>query len=92
MVYKKEWQESSSILKELLNLEFSPVALNCLKESALQSSDKKLRICRAILDAGKGGTLQIDKNNNACFGAAWHLGFNKISDKKVIDMVKRFVV
>ena len=88
---KKEWQQFSSILKELLNLEYSPIAINCLKEPAL-TSDKKLRICRAILDAGKGQTLQINKQTNACFGASWHLGFRKFTDKKLLDMVKKFVV
>lgn len=92
MSEKKEWQQFSLILKKLLNLEYSPVAINCLKEPHLESSEKKLRICRAILDAGKGETVEIDKQNNACFGAAWHLGFHKITDKKVSDIVKKFVV
>ena len=92
MSEKKDWQEFSSILKELLNLEYSPVAVNVLKEPFLKSLDKKIRICRSILDAGKGQTLQIDKETNACFGAAWHLGFHKLEDKKVLDMVKKFVV
>jgi uncharacterized protein (DUF169 family) len=89
---KKEWQGYSLILKELLNLEYSPVALSCLKEAFLAPEDKKLRICRAILDAGKDQVLQIDKKTNACFGAAWHLGFNKLQDPKVFNMVKKFVV
>src|SRR4030043_668693 len=89
---KKKWQEYSIVLKEWLSLEYSPVALSCLKEPFLTSEDKKLRICRAILDAGKGATLQIDKKTNACFGASWHLGFNKIDDPKIINMIKKFVV
>ena len=89
---RKEWQEYSVILKELLNLEYSPVALSCLKEPFLTVEDKKLRICRAILDAGKGQTLEINKKTNACFGASWHLGFNKIDDPKIMNMIKKFVV
>ncbi len=89
---KREWQDYSLILKEILNLEFSPVAVGCLKEPFLKDAAKKARICRAILDAGKGQTLQIDKTNNACFGASWHLGFNKIKDPQVLNMVKKFVV
>jgi len=92
MAERKEWQNYSLILKELLNLEFSPVALSCAKEPIVKSSDKKVRICRAILEAGKGETIQISKENNVCFGAAWHLGFHKIQDPKVTDMVKKFVV
>ena len=89
---KKEWQQYSLIFKDLLNLEFSPVAVSCLKGPLLEGTGKKMRICRAILDAGKGEILQVDKTNNACFGASWHLGFHKIKDQKVIEMVKKFVV
>ncbi len=88
----KEWQDYSLTLKELLGLEFSPVALACLKEPFLKDVTQKARICRGILDAGKGGTLQICKDNNVCFGASWHLGFQKIKDPKVANMVKKFVV
>ena len=86
------WQNYAFILKELLNLEFSPVAVSALKEPLLPGRDKKLRICRAILDAGKGEVLQIDKQNNACFGASWHLGFYRLKDPKVKEMVRKFVV
>jgi len=89
---KKEWQDYSLILKELLNLEFSPVAVNCVKEPLLENTGKKVRICRAILDAGKGEIIQLDKSNNACFGASWHLGFHKIKDPKIEAMIKKFVV
>lgn len=89
---KKEWQQFSLELKELLSLESSPVALNCLKEPLSSPPEKKIRICRAILDAAMGQRLQIGRNNNACFGAGWHLGFNKLKDKRVLDMVKKFVV
>jgi len=89
---KKDWQEYSLVLSELLSLEYSPVALNCLKDPILEKEDKKLRICRAILDAGKGATLQVNRKNNACFGASWHMGFQPMKDPKVEGMVKKFVV
>jgi len=89
---KKEWQDYSLVLKELLSLEYSPVAISCLKEPLLKDSLKKARICRAILDAGKGTISQLDKTNNTCFGASWHLGFNRIKDAKILDMIKKFVV
>jgi uncharacterized protein (DUF169 family) len=88
----RQWQSYAQILKELLDLEYSPVALTCRREPLLPKTDKKIRICRAILDAGKGQTLQLDKANNACFGASWHLGFHTIKDQKVLDMVRKFVV
>ncbi|MFH0739336.1 MAG: DUF169 domain-containing protein [Candidatus Omnitrophota bacterium] len=92
MTAEKEWQGYSIALKELLGLEYSPVAVSCVKGTVPLPLDKKLRICRAILDAGKGQTLEIDKLNNACFGASWHLGFHRIKDPKITDMVKKFVV
>lgn len=92
MVDKKDWQKFSLVLKDLLNLEYSPVAIGCLKEPILEFTEKRIRICKAILDAGKGGTLQLGKINNVCFGAAWHLGFQKIKDPKVINLIKKFVV
>ncbi|MFH1492926.1 MAG: DUF169 domain-containing protein, partial [Candidatus Omnitrophota bacterium] len=87
----KKWQEHSKTLKELLGLDYSPVAVTCTKEPMMKP-DKKVRICKSILDAGKGQTIQISKENNACFGASWHLGFIKITDPKVRGMVKKFVV
>ncbi len=71
MMDRKEWQDYSRVLKELLNLEYSPVAINCIKEVSLKEGEKKVRICRAILDAGKGAILEIDKQNNACFGVGF---------------------
>jgi uncharacterized protein (DUF169 family) len=89
---EKEWQEYALVLKELLALEYSPVAIACLKEPLLKEEQKKVRICRAILDTGKGQTLQVAKENNACFGATWHLGFSSLKDPETIAMVKKFVV
>ncbi|HTY45427.1 MAG TPA: DUF169 domain-containing protein [Patescibacteria group bacterium] len=88
----RQWQSYAQILKELLGLEYSPVALSCRQEPLPPKTGKKIRICRAILDAGKGQALQLDKANNACFGASWHLGFHKIKDPKVLEMVRKFVV
>ena len=89
---EKEWKDYAITLKELLGLEYSPVALACLKDPLLKEEQKKVRICRAILDAGRGQILQVAKGNNACFGASWHLGFSSLKDPKTIEMIKKFVV
>jgi len=89
---KKEWHNFSDILKSVLGLELDPVAINCFKGKVLNSDKGKLRICRAILEAAEGACFKICKDNNACFGAGWHLGFHKIKDPKVLGMVKKFVV
>lgn len=87
-----EWQEYARFFKELLGLEYSPVGVNLLEGRAPQVPDKKVRICRALLDAGKGEVVRLDKGNNACFGASWHLGFRKTLEPRVLEMVKKFVV
>ncbi len=61
-----EWQQQALILKDLLSLEYSPVAVSISKEEVLENTDKKVRICKGILDAGKGQVLRISKANNAC--------------------------
>ncbi len=93
MTEKKDWQKFALILKEVLNLDTSPIGISCLKEPKSESSAEKVRICRAFLEAAKGKTVQISKENNACFGAAWHLGFYKLGkDANLMKMVKKFVV
>jgi len=89
---KKNWQVYAATFKELLGLEYSPVAVTCAKEPLEAALKEKTRICRAILDSGLGKVIQVDKSNNACFGASWHLGFHQIKDKRTADMVKKFVV
>ena len=89
---KREWQNHSEIFKEVLDLQLSPIAVARLKEPLLESFDRKVRVCKAILHAGNGETLQISKENNLCFGAALHLGFHKPRDPKIMNMVKEFVV
>lgn len=92
MENKKEWQKYSEIFKDTLGLDSSPVAVSCLKGHAQNTGANKVRVCRAILDASRGKTFKIDKKNNACFGAGWHMGFYKIDDSKVEKMIKKFVV
>ena len=87
-----EWQKHALTLKELLKLEDSPVAVSCLKGSIEGPAGQKVRICRAILDAAQGKDFKISKENNACFGASWHLGFQRLDDPKVEKLVKQFVV
>lgn len=88
----REWQEHALTLKELLHLETSPVAVSCLKRRPETVLDKQHRICRAILDAAKGRDSMICRDNNACFGASWHLGFKKLDDPKIQKLIRNFVV
>lgn len=90
---KQEWQGYAQTLKELFGLENSPVAVSCIPgKPAEQYLGKRLRICKAILDAARGESVCISAQNNACFGASWHLGFQKAKDKEYAEMVRKFVV
>jgi uncharacterized protein (DUF169 family) len=90
----KEWRSDIIKLREALGLELSPVAVACLQGPAAGAGTPRvrLRICRAILDAASGKTLQLTKNTNACFGASWHLGFRKLDDPKAAALTRKFVV
>ncbi len=87
-----EWKEVVRRLEEVLGLELNPVALSRVEKDKADLTEGRVRICKAILDAAAGKKQIIGKENNACFGAAWHLGFNKINDPKILGMVKKFVV
>jgi len=86
------WKIYSNELSELLSLETHPVAINCLEKKEVQPDAKKVRICRSILEAASGKAREIYKENNACFGANWHLGFQKNENPKVRQITKKFVV
>ncbi|UCC94405.1 MAG: DUF169 domain-containing protein [Candidatus Omnitrophota bacterium] len=88
----KVWQTYSLMLKEVLDLSLSPVGVCYIEKKGFDVHQGKVRICRAILDAASGKSLYVCRENNACFGAAWHLGFHKMRDSKVFDMTKKFIV
>ncbi|MBD3263855.1 MAG: hypothetical protein GF375_01980 [Candidatus Omnitrophica bacterium] len=87
----KEWIKFARELKSVLEMDLEPVALNRLRDDC-GDRQEKVRMCRAIIEASQGKTLDLCKHNNACFGATWHLGFKKIKDPQVKDMVRQFVV
>jgi len=89
---EKEGRDFFLIFKEVFGLESSPVAVNCIKGEVSPISERKIRICKAILNSSKGEVITINRKNNGCFGATWHLGFSKIENPKILNMIKKFVV
>lgn len=89
---KQKWQGFAETLKQTFGLQLHPVGVRILEKELSELPLKNTRICRGILDAAKGESLQVGKKNNACFGAAWHLGFVQLKDEKIIKMIKNFVV
>jgi uncharacterized protein (DUF169 family) len=90
-VQKSQWRGFALRLEEVFGLELVPVAVK-VKDKTSPPAPEKVRICRAILDAAKGKAVSVCSSNNACFGAAWHLGFHKIKDPKVRALTRQFVV
>jgi uncharacterized protein (DUF169 family) len=89
----KEWQDCGAILMHSLQLALNPVSVSRISQATVpQPPEEKARMCRAFLEAAKGKTLWVNKANNSCFGASWHLGFHKMDDPKIAGMVKKFVV
>jgi len=88
----QEWHEQARFFTEILGLETSPVALNRVLRQSADGPQTKTRICRAIMDAAAGRETWVCKDNNACFGAVWHLGFQKIREPEILKMTKKFVV
>ena len=90
---KTPWQEYAKILQGLLGLKYSPVAVSCLKGPMPAGQGAgRVRACRAILEAGKGKTVMIDRRHNLCFGAGWHLGFYRPANARAEQAAKKFVV
>ena len=90
----EDWQKDINRLREVLGLQSSPVAVSCVQGPLAGNNEEpvKVRICRAILDAASGKTVRINKGNNACFGASWHLGFHKLDNPQVKALTRKFVV
>ncbi len=53
---------------------------------------RKERICNALVKASRGARVVIDKSSNACFGAAWHMGFRPHDDATTRQLITRMVV
>ncbi|MFH1045697.1 MAG: DUF169 domain-containing protein [Candidatus Omnitrophota bacterium] len=88
-----EWQTFGTLLKKALNLELEPVGISIIQGSLPVPEQSRVRICKAFIDAANGQSFKINRENNACFGAAWHLGFHQLEkDSKVMGMVRKFVV
>ncbi len=90
---QKPWVGFSLTFKKVLQLDSSPVGITCIKGSPADAGSEKVRICRAFLKAAEGEIIKLNRSNNACFGAAWHLGFQRLKENsKLMGLVKQFVV
>ncbi len=69
-----QWQEWSSILVEVLELEKLPVSVVYSDEPVSDASDAKCRVCGALKMAADGQIIDLSEANSACPGGTRHLG------------------
>ncbi|MBX5327550.1 MAG: DUF169 domain-containing protein [Candidatus Bathyarchaeia archaeon] len=78
--------QTASSLKEILNLKWSPIAVKIVKEDTNPEniptpSTKKLRYCQLLMEAKKGKSATLTKENIACPAAAAALGLLPLPEK-----------
>jgi uncharacterized protein (DUF169 family) len=91
-IMEKKWQEYSNVIKEVLGLTGSPVALTYSMEALAGADTSKCRICNAFLKARDGKTIDISASNSTCIGGTTHLGLARPTDKDADKALKEFLV
>ena len=86
------WKEYAKTLIEVLNLKGSPVAVTYSMETAKDAAPGKHWVCKAILDARDGKTINITKDNSTCGGGVWHLGLAPKPGGDADKALKKFLV
>lgn len=87
-----QWHVYSHKLKQVLELEGSPVAVTYSMEPADDAVPGKYSACRAILDARDGKIINLTKENSSCRGGTWHLGLAPKPTGDADRVLKDFLV
>jgi uncharacterized protein (DUF169 family) len=77
---KMNLQKASSVMKEILGLQYEPIAVKFLEdktdlEGFEMPSDR--RYCQVLMGAREGKKLLLSVENISCPAAAWALGFSE---------------
>jgi uncharacterized protein (DUF169 family) len=86
------WREYAVSLKELLELDGSPIAVTYSMTPAAGAEDGRRRACNALLDARSGSIINLSRESCACPGGTWHLGLGPQPVGKMMDGLKKFLV
>ena len=89
---RTEWQEYAGRLKEVLELQGSPVAVTYLMEAPSSASAKRCRVCNAMLEARSGETIDITPGSSACPGGTWYLGLGDPPKGEESKGLKEFLI
>ncbi|MGC9516308.1 MAG: DUF169 domain-containing protein [Methanomicrobiales archaeon] len=71
------FQEQSSIFKNVLGLKKEPLAISFTNEDMSSVKKQKISICRALKLAGEGETFVIDQETSTCPGGSMYCGFTE---------------
>ncbi len=86
-----KWQNYGEILKEVLQLEGSPVAVTYTDEPASNGSSKEYAVCGAIAAARRGEVINLNAANCTCPGGSGHIGLAP-RPPEAFNKLKRFLV
>ena len=86
------WKKYSQMLKDLLGLEGSPVAVTYSMTPATGAQRGKRMVCRALLDARDGKIINLSAKTSACPGGSWHLGLAPRPTGEGDKFLKKFLV
>lgn len=87
-----EWKEYAKVLKELLGLKASPVAVTYSMKPPEGAQDGKHRACNALFDASMGKTINITAVTSACAGGSYYLGFVPAPKGEADKALKEFLI
>lgn len=87
-----EWNDYAVIIKELLELKGSPVAITYSMRPASKSDGKKHRICDAFLRSRDGEIIDLTVKTSSCPGGTWHLGLGEPPKGEGDKALKEFLV
>ncbi|OPX22429.1 MAG: hypothetical protein B1H03_04420 [Planctomycetales bacterium 4484_113] len=87
-----EWKEYAPEIKEVLELEGSPVAITYSQEPAPDSAGGRHRVCEALLRARDGDVIDLTAENSACPGGTWHLGLGEAPKGEAGKALQEFLV
>ncbi|MCL5036621.1 MAG: DUF169 domain-containing protein [Chloroflexi bacterium] len=87
-----KWQEYAKRLKEVLGLEYFPIAVTYTYEPPEGYDTGKARVCNVLKDSAKGKTVVLSKENSACSGGSYYLGLTPLPEGNADKALKKFLV
>ena len=87
-----DWRDYSPILKDMLALEGSPIAVTYSMTPASGAESGKHAWCQAMPEVRSGAIINFSKESSACPGGTWHLGLGPRPSGDQDKLLKNFLV